>query len=161
MILVSKGADTLSLALIKQHIVVEHNLDDAIIQHYSDMSFATAETYINHSITDEEYTSMPDALNTYKIPHKPSKVEIYNLGVLVKEVVFSYVSPYITIVVDDDVYDEVKAFVIGNKSLGITQARLLQIGTSYKTRESEDFANMKETSMAATFLYDLNASSIL
>lgn len=162
MILETKGLDTLSLALTKQHIVVQHNLDDDIIQHYMDMSFDTAEKYINDTLTDEVYTSDVDEFNTYQVKYKPNTVELYNLGVLVKEVDFNYTGMNLCLVLDGtEIYDEVKAYIVGKDSTSIKQGRLLMIGTSYKTRENEDFSNMKATSMATEFLFTMNESSVL
>lgn len=161
MTLETKGLDTLSLVLVKAHLVIEHALDDTLIQHYMDMSFDTAETYLNHSLTDEVYNTL-DIDTIYSIPYKPKKVELYLIDVLVKEVEFSYCGFELVLDLDGtEVYDEVVAYVDGANDNSVVQARLLQIASSYKVRENEDFSNMKANALGFEFLMDMNTQSFL
>lgn len=157
-----KSPDSLSLGLVKQHLVVSHNLDDTLIQSYIDASLFTSEKYINHPITSESYVSIIDDSNIYEIPHIPSNVYLYLGGALVSEIDFTYNYPYLTLTLDGtEVFDNIKADVQGADNASITQARLLMIGSSYRTRENEDFSNLKATELSTKFLLDLNETSFL
>jgi len=160
MILESKGLDTLTLSLTKNHLVVEHILDDVLIQHYMDSSLETVEDYIRLPITQEIYSSI--IAESYEIKYKPSKVELYLSDVFVKQVDFTYLDTCLIPILDGtEIYDEVKATVDSANKNNIIQARLLMIGSHYKVRENEDYSNMKSIPIGVKFLLDMNKGWIL
>ena len=79
---ISQSNDTLTLDIIKQHCVIEHNLDDSLLTHYQNASIEIIEKYLNRSIlyrifeaTTEELTT--DEILTLKVPYKPEALNIY------------------------------------------------------------------------------------
>jgi hypothetical protein len=157
MTLDNKSLDTLTLDSAKKHLVVGHNLDDPLIEGYLKASLDVAERYINRPITSESYSSQKSSNNTYEIKYKPSEVYLYQGTTLIGQIPFDYSYPQLTLQLDGtEVFDTVKADIQGSNSESINQARLLMVGSSYKTRENEDFSNMKATDLSVKFLLDLN-----
>ena len=155
-----KSLDSLSLDLVKQHLMILDTADDTLIQAYMAASLSAAEKYMHHPITSESYTSIVS--DSYELPYQPSNVYLYQDGVLVKEVCFKYLFPTLTIEPTDGVvFNSVKADIQGINNAAIDQARLLLIGTNFRVRENEDFSNMREIPFGVSRLLDLNSKSFL
>ena len=159
MILDSKGSDPLNLELVKAHLVVEHDIDNTLIQVYIQSSLDLVEKYINKPITTERYYSPTG--DFYEVPYKPTHVYLYQDGAIVEEVTeFEYVYPKLTFQTTTP-HNEVIVEIEGKNSPTIQAARLLHIGSQYATRENEDFSNKKEISISIARLLDLNSGVYL
>ena len=155
-----KSLDSLSLDLVKQHLMILDTTDDPLIQAYMAASLTAAEKYMHHPITSESYTS--EVSTSYEVPYQPSNVYLYQDSVLIQEVDFTYQFPNLTITPPNDVvFNTVKADIQGINNAAIDQARLLLIGTNFRVRENEDFSNMREIPFGVSRLLDLNSKSFL
>ena len=156
-----KSRDTLDIQMVKNHLVVLDSDDDQLIEAYIQASFEVVERYIHAPITSERYYAyLEDNKNTYALKHAPSNVYLYQDDELIKEIPFKYNFPYLTI--DEQAEGNIiRADVAAANNPSIEQARLLLIGTYYKTRENEDFSNLKEIPFGVQRLLDLNTRSYL
>lgn len=159
MVLANKGIDTLSIDLAKEHLVVEHALDDVLINSYIDATLVVSEGYLSRPITEEAYTSV--IADSYEIKYKPTKIDLYLGLVLVEEdALFRYDYPNM-IISTTVVYDNVKTTIESAYNKSVEQSRLLTIGSFYRNRENEDYSNMKDTGLSSKFLLDLNEGAII
>jgi len=160
-ILDQKSQDALDLQMVKDHLVVLDSDDDQLIEAYIKASLEVAERYIHAPITSERYyVYLEENKTTYTLKHAPSNVYLYQDDVLIKEIPFTFAFPYLTIEEQTE-GNIIRADIPSYNNPSIEQARLLLIGTYYKTRENEDFSNLKEIPFGVQRLLDLNTQSYL
>ena len=174
MTITTTETDTLTLDLVKQHLLVDHTVDDVIIQHYIDSSIPATQNYTNKSVLSGTYTNTTDELvpvyefdgyYTYKlrIPFCPTEVTI------------TYPTGTITVFKDDIEYDNKDSLLyittnevpttitadIESNLKDINQARLLTVGSWYANRESETITSTKVLPFGVTFILDSASGSVL
>lgn len=158
MILELKETDQLQLSLVKNHLNVEHNLDDILITQYTNTSLVSTEIQLRFPITSETYSST--IKDQYYIKYKPNTITIFLANIEVGTITdFAYNFPYLNFNTDIE-YDEVIVDVLGKNSDLITSSRLLDIGSWYLNRENEVYNN-KTQSQSSQFLLDLAAESFI
>ncbi len=169
MILQSTANDTISIDLAKQHLYVDHNLDNILIQAYIDASRGIVEDYMHSTVLQREYSASLEELIPTEVglmlylEEDPFFVEITsNLGVEVLDKrYYTYDYDYILIpAVEDRTITAVTAKTGKvSQQAQILQARLLLIGSAYAYRENSVALRMSQVPDGVRFILD-NCSEV-
>jgi hypothetical protein len=158
---ISQSTDPLSLELIKSHIVIEHNLDDTLLEHYKNASLDTIEKYLNASILERIFqsgtvTNESDVL-TFDLTYKPKSIIVYYTdGSQDDTVDYFYDIGAQMLYVDNQDFniDRVEAFITPININTSNQIRLLLLANWYAFREADTNLNLKEVPTGIMFIID-------
>lgn len=161
---ISQSPDPLSLELIKSHIVIEHNLDDTLLEHYKNASLDTIEKYLNASILERIFqsgsggsvTNESDVI-TFDLTYKPKSIIVYYTdGSQDDTVDYFYDTGAQILYVDNQDFniDRVEAFISPININTSNQIRLLLIANWYAFREADTNLNLKEVPTGIIFMID-------
>ena len=158
---ISQTQDPLTLDLIKAHLLIAHNEDDILLEHYKEASLEIAEKYLNLSILERLFESTPDEITSSDIlslhlPYKPKNVLVHlqDTTTYESEFYFDRGSEKIFVMNDNEDIVKVEAYIQMKNVSSITQLRLLIIGTWYENRESTTARNLKEVPLSLMFMID-------
>lgn len=151
--------DTLDLGTIKNHLNVEHDLDDTLIELYRDVSLEYSNEYTFKCFTyAEEIMDYTDIVDCTK-KQLPDTVEILDKTLLTTVITEDYTWDKNT---EELIFPEIenqdnfklifKKNIVDNKI--VQSARLLHIGTMYLNRENEAY-NIKSLPLGVKTLLDL------
>jgi len=154
--------DSLSIDTVKEHILVYHNEDDAILQHYIKASLNAVNGYMHSSTLLQTYVNTaqevayvtPDGYYDFKIGYTPYKVEVNGTELMPNE--FKNYNARVRI--SEDLIPPgatVKAYVGFIDDISeINQARLLLIGSWYSHRENTSTLSINELPDGVKFILD-------
>ena len=163
--LIQESTDTLELDLIKAHLVISHNLDDVLLEHYKKASLEVVEEYLTTSLLDRIYESTSDEVvsdnqNTMlelECPYPPDKMIVYfSDGSQEDEHVTYDIGAKILYYynINDLEVTKIEAFTFLKNSTAIEQVRLLLIGNWYEFRNADTALNLKQVPTGLLFMID-------
>ena len=168
MVETSVAPDPLEMDLIKAHLVVEHNLDDTIISHYSSASLEVIEEYLNYSLLGRIFETTTNEITEQMLyldlPYKPQSIIVYyDDGSQEDDIDFMYDIGTKTLYVEntENNITKVEAFVIPKYPNAVNQIRLLLIGNMYEFRNADTAQNLKQVPTGIMFLIDKLQDSVI
>jgi hypothetical protein len=164
MTLKNTAPDNLDLGLVKEHLVVDHGDDDALIQSYINASLGYVEAYIHDPILQMEYEADPNEMlpvnmeYRLQIPKTP-KIVLIRIGThtdILPPTDWSYQGSTLTIPVRLHVTPSAIVVMAGAPEWidAINQARLMLIGQFYNYRENVADLRIMELPTGVKFILD-------
>ena len=163
--LVQESTDTLTLDLIKAHILVSHNLDDVLLEHYKKASLELIEEYLSYSLLERIYKNTPSEIDgdnkqrviTLQCPYKPDYIIRYFEDGSQDEIGFQFDIGAKELYVYNETelnITKIEAFMFDRYVNAVHQIRLLMIGNWYEFRTADTNLNIKEVPTGIMFMID-------
>ncbi|RLA71868.1 MAG: hypothetical protein DRG78_24635 [Epsilonproteobacteria bacterium] len=162
MIIESTADDSLTLTLVRVHMVLPDEEFNVLLEQYKKASLNTVNNYIHASSLHQIYINTPQELlyenkegyYEFKIAYHPNRVEINGDELMPNE--FKYYGAKIIIkaaLINSESIVKAYTGVIGDIS-EINQARLLLIGSWFENRENTQALRLSELPDGVKFILD-------